>query len=80
LSVKSNAFTAKDAMDAMENQKRLTTEPEKSTDPEEWLSALKRIPADPNFMAERNQPLAETPNHQSRPVERQQIPPLCGSE
>jgi hypothetical protein len=67
-------------MDAKENQKRLTTGPEKFTDPEEWLSALKRIPADPDFMAERNQPLAKTPNHPSRPIERKQVPPLRGSE
>ncbi|HWZ45889.1 MAG TPA: type II toxin-antitoxin system VapB family antitoxin [Candidatus Saccharimonadales bacterium] len=25
-------------------------------DPEEWLAALKSIPADPDFMAQRNQP------------------------
>jgi len=25
-------------------------------DPEEWLAALKSIPADPEFMAQRNQP------------------------
>jgi len=25
-------------------------------DPEEWLAALKNIPSDPDFMAERNQP------------------------
>ena len=25
-------------------------------DPEEWLAALKTIPRDPDFMAERNQP------------------------
>lgn len=25
-------------------------------DPEEWLAALKSIPADPDFMARRNQP------------------------
>jgi antitoxin VapB len=24
--------------------------------PDEWLSALKNVPADPDFMAERNQP------------------------
>jgi antitoxin VapB len=27
-------------------------------DPEEWLEALKKIPADPDFMALRNQPPA----------------------
>jgi antitoxin VapB len=27
-------------------------------DPEEWLAALKSIPADPDFMAQRNQPRA----------------------
>jgi antitoxin VapB len=27
-------------------------------DPEEWLAALKEIPADPDFMAQRNQPRA----------------------
>ena len=26
------------------------------TDPEEWLAALKNIPADPDFMAKRHQP------------------------
>ncbi len=25
-------------------------------DPEEWLAALKNVPADPDFMAKRNQP------------------------
>jgi antitoxin VapB len=31
-------------------------------DPEEWLAALKRIPEDPDFMAQRNQP--RTPKRQ----------------
>jgi len=26
------------------------------TDPEEWLAALKAVPADPEFMSQRNQP------------------------
>lgn len=27
-----------------------------TVDPEEWLAALKEIPVDPDFMAQRNQP------------------------